>query len=90
MDVQYSARGVGVGPGRKPKEAPAEVLDILRQTYENGTQANVDIRGIGQAEVSEFCTMLINGARQMGRVGKIYGARSGRDLRFWMEDEEPA
>lgn len=90
MDVQYSARGVGVGPGRKPKEAPEEILDILRETYENGTQANVDIRGVDQAEVSEFCTMLINGARQLGRVGRVYGARSGIKLRFWMEDEDPA
>lgn len=88
MEVEFSDRGVGVRRGRRPKEAPEELLEILRQTYEQRTQANIDIRGFSTAEVAEFARLVKNGAAQLGFRERIFGVRSGRELRFWMEDNE--
>lgn len=88
MDVEYTARGVGVGPGRKPKECPEELLDMLRHTYEHRVQANIDISRASTAEIAEVCTLIVNGAKQLGLVGRVFGARSGRRLKFYAEDRE--
>lgn len=92
MQGEFSKRGVGVRPkgGRPRLEAPAEVLEILRQTHDEGGQYNLDIRGVDQSEVAQFARLVANGAAELGWVAKIYGLRSGRTLRFWAEDEEPA
>lgn len=87
MDVEFTTRGTGVGPGRKRLKAPDELLDILRATYEHGTQAELDVRAASSAEINEVSTLIKNGARELGKVGRVFGARAGVTLRFWMEDE---
>lgn len=88
MDVTFSARGAG-RRGRRRKKAPPELLDILRETYESGTQANVAAAGVSETERNEFVTMIRNGAIELGKVARIYGTRVGDEIQFWMEDETP-
>jgi len=86
MEVEFTPRGHRVGPGRRPKEAPPELLEMLRATYDQGTQANINVAGASRAEISEVVTMINNGAKGLGFRARVFGAKSGQTLRFWMED----
>lgn len=85
MDVTYTARGTG-GRGRPRSPAPAYLLDILQRTYTDGTQAVVSAVDATETERNELCKLIRNGALELGKQPKIYGARRGPEICFWMED----
>lgn len=96
MQIEYTQRGQGWrGRGRPTKEVPQALLDALRRTYEQGTQATMQLGGATDGQVKSMVLLLEHGVAQLGGVTKRgdgpFRLRQQADqqvLRFYMEDKE--
>jgi hypothetical protein len=85
VQIEFRPRGDGWrGRGRPPAEVPAEVMDALRATYEQGLQAQFPVYGASEAEVRAFVQLLRHGADQMGK--RLKQQVHAGVLRFYVED----
>lgn len=96
MQIDYKRRGDGWrGKGRPNKQVPVALLDALRTTYNDGSQAELQLAGATDAQIRAMVNLLEHGVAQLGGVTKRgdgpYRLRQQTDqqvLRFYMEEKE--
>lgn len=88
MDVEYTPRGEAGWRkrGRRPTPVPDHLMTMIRTALADGTQANIDIRGVPPWEVDEVMRLLRTGCRHL-KV-RLRPQIDQEKIRFWVEERK--
>jgi hypothetical protein len=85
VEVIFTPRGEGWRHrGRPPRVVPDALLELLRQSYDSGEQANVPVAGSTPAEIREVVSLLRLGAERNG--WRLREQHDDQMIRFYAED----